>query len=450
MLRDVTGLLIDLHSQHEHQSLLEKKNHIRLLDRYVYKFLESPLKTLKDHLKKYNALKSESKDYQMDSSIRKREMDFLQFEVDELLEADLKAGEDVQLEALYKKQSHTQLIQKNLSEIHDMLSGDGYTDGAISLVGKAMDKLQPIRSYDPLLNDYTGQLVQIEELIHDLNRSLLNYVDDLAVDEQLLDECRERLDFINRLKMKHGNTIDDILAVLSEKQSKLDHLVHFEERLLSIQTEMTSLEARILQVCAAISEIRREGKDDLTDKIMSALSDLNLKNTRFEIRITQKEIFSSEGIDDVEFMIATNTGEGLKPLVQIASGGELSRVMLAIKSVLADCDDIGTLIFDEIDTGISGRTAQMVAEKMVNLSRSRQILCITHLPQIAAMADHHFVIEKISDGSRTTTGMKRLKTDGDVTEELARLLGGAKITETVRTSAFEMKKLANDMKAESL
>ncbi|MBC7961040.1 MAG: DNA repair protein RecN, partial [Vallitaleaceae bacterium] len=265
---------------------------------------------------------------------------------------------------------------------------------------------------------------------------------------EALSATRKRIDLINGLKMKHGNNLEDILDTYRVKKTKMDQLVNYDENVKKIQHELTVLEAEMTSICKMLTSIRKTGAKALAARIVEALKDLNLQNTDFEVKMGIKETFGTDGFDDVEFLISTNVGEGMKPLIQIASGGELSRIMLSIKSVLADCDEIGTLIFDEIDNGISGRTAQMVAEKMANLSNTRQLICITHLPQIAAMADHHYLIEKNATQERSITQMRKLKQD-EIPNELARLIGGAKITNAVQASAEEMKLLANDIKRQT-
>lgn len=442
-LKTITSLLIDLHSQHEHQSLLEKKNHVYLLDRYLGDLVSQELSKLKTFIKRYQSLKNEAKDFTLDENLRSREIAFLEYEINEIEQAQLVVSEDLVLEATFKKQSNMHTIQKVLSEIYQIAEESSYS--LSNQLSVALDKLNSIKLMDEAIDGLSEQLIQIDDLTRDFSRDLFHYADDLVVDAQLLEDIRIRIDLINTLKTKHGRTIEEILEVLDEKNKKLNQLNHFEERLKEIQQELRSIELDINNLCLEISKQRIKGAKELSQKIVIALHDLNLKNTSFEIKISEKSQFNQEGKDEVEFLISTNMGEDLKPLIQIASGGELSRVMLGIKSVLADCDEIDTLIFDEIDTGISGRTAQMVAEKMLYLSKIRQIICITHLPQIASMADHHYLIEKKVVDSHTITSMEKL-TDQQIPNELARLIGGAKITEAVIASAQEMKNLANDLK----
>lgn len=444
-VKEITSMLIDLHSQHEHQSLLHKKNHLKLLDRYLGEEVIGLQVQLKSKYKSHLALKSELKGYLWDDEARKREIAFLEFEINEIESAALIPNEDEHLEQVYKKQSNMQVIQSALSTVQDLVNGQDYPQGAMFQISKAIEVMNKIRSIDEHTMRLSEQLEQIDFLIADFGRDLPKYAADLYVDEEILNETRKRIDLINGLKMKHGNQIEDILDVLTAKRLKLDQMAHYEENFQKVQKEIQVLEKEMTQICNKLTEIRKNGAKILAAKILIALKDLNLQNTEFDVQITPKGTWGTDGSDDIEFLISTNKGEELKPLIQIASGGELSRVMLSIKSVLADCDEIGTLIFDEIDNGISGRTAQMVAEKMAKLSNKRQLICITHLPQIAAIADHHYLIEKNSTQDRSITTMFELK-ESEIPNELARLIGGAKITDAVKTSAIEMKELANELK----
>ncbi|PKM95874.1 MAG: DNA repair protein RecN [Firmicutes bacterium HGW-Firmicutes-1] len=444
-VKNMTSLLIDLHSQHEHQSLLEKKNHIRLLDKYLGNKVELIQNELKAKYKKYQQLKNEIKEFSLDHETIKREISFLEYEIVEIENAQLTPGEDELLDLEYKKQSNIQSIQSTLSNIREMIDGQDHISSVSFQVTKALELMNRIKGLDHTLVKLTEQLEQIDFILMDFNHDTYEYIDNLIMDEEALDYTRKRIDTINGLKMKHSNNIEEILLMLEVKREKHQKLLHHEESLEKIRNEMMILEREIIDLCKSLTTVRVEGSKELSKQIVVALKDLNLNNTDFLIQCLQKEAFGPDGWDDVEFMISTNIGENMKQLIQIASGGELSRVMLAIKSVLADCDEISTLIFDEIDNGISGRTAQMVAEKMVRLSRSRQLICISHLPQIAAMADNHYLIEKRSNNDKTITTMVKLKEE-EIPNELSRLIGGAKITESIQKSAIEMKKLANEVK----
>lgn len=444
-VKNITALLIDLHSQHEHQSLLESKNHLKLLDRYIGENVNVILDSLKSKYKRFQQIKSEIKEFDIDDETRKREIDFLEFEINEIEEANLKLGEDEALEQTYKKQSNVQTIKASISQAIALLSSDEF-GSASNQISKAIEAIYKVKDLDESIISLTEQIEQIDYLLTDFNRDAYHYVEDLMIDEETLEYTRSRIDLINRLKMKHGYCIEDILEMLEVKKEKLSQWQNYEDSLMKIQKELSALEDDMSKLCSKLTKLRKSGAIELSKHITHALKDLNLNQSEFNILCSKKDTIGADGWDDVEFMISTNLGEDLKPLVQIASGGELSRVMLAIKSILADCDEIPTLIFDEIDNGISGRTAQMVAEKMVNLSRSRQIICITHLPQIAAMADSHYLIEKNTYNNITTTTMHKLS-EQEIPSELSRLIGGAKITETTLISANEMKKLANEVKS---
>ncbi|MBC7959262.1 MAG: DNA repair protein RecN [Vallitaleaceae bacterium] len=447
-VKELTALLIDLHSQHEHQSLLDKKNHIKLLDRYLGDQVVGLLSSLKGLHKKYLALKSEIKEFQGDEDARKREIAFLEFEVLEIEQAGLTPGEDEQLEQAYRKLSNIQSIQSGLALVQGLVLGHEDVLSASSQISKALDAINKVRTMDATIQQLSEQLEQIDFLMVDFGHDLLHYADHLFVDEEALSATRKRIDLINGLKMKHGNSLEDVLNTYRAKKTKMDQLVNYDDNFKKVLQELNVLEKEMTSICRTLTSIRKTGAKALAERIIDALKDLNLRNTDFQVKMGLKETFGIDGFDNVEFMISTNVGEEMKPLIQIASGGELSRIMLSIKSVLADCDEIGTLIFDEIDTGISGRTAQMVAEKMADLSNTRQLICITHLPQIAAMADHHYLIEKNATQERSITQMRKLKQD-EIPNELARLIGGAKITNAVQASAQEMKLLANDIKRQT-
>lgn len=278
-------------------------------------------------------------------------------------------------------------------------------------------------------------------MLNDFNRELSSYVEDLSFDDETFYETERRLDLINGLKAKYGRTIEDILAYQERQQKKLEDLSKYEENFLKAKEELKKTEHQLEKASHVLSEIRKEYSKALTEKIIEGLRDMNFLDVKFRIDFQRKKEFSDNGTDDIEYEISTNPGEDVKPLGRIVSGGELSRIMLAIKAILADRDQIETLIFDEIDTGISGRTAQKVSEKMAVIGACHQVLCITHLPQIAAMADTHFEIEKHQKGTETITEIHPLEGDAAI-RELARLLGGAEITEAVFHNAKEMKELA--------
>ncbi len=445
-VKKISKLLIDLHSQHEHQSLLEAKNHINLLDRYIGSGVLSLKKQLEIKHKEYNALRKEIEEYSQDDETRKREISFLEYEINEIEAASLREGEDTALEQAYKKQSNIRNIQELLANAWDLLFENASYSSKISQIEKASEFIFKAKQLDDDLDENFRLIEQIEYMMTDLRRDLEKYTNQLVFDEEELEYTRKRIDLINSLKMKHGNSIEAIMITLDAKIDKLEKLVNHEERLNALEKQKSQIFSEMKQIAEKLSDIRKINAEKLSDKITETIKELNLENSIFDISFKKKEEISLNGWDEIEFMISTNKGEEIKPLVMIASGGELSRIMLSIKTIFADCDEIGTMIFDEIDTGISGRTAQRVAEKMIVLSKERQIICITHLPQIAAMADWHYLIEKnVNNEDITLTTMKKLKEE-DIPKELSRLIGGAKITEATYLSAVEMKKMANDIK----
>lgn len=446
-LREVAVHLLDIHGQHEHQSLLQKKKQLEILDKFAGEELEGPKSALKSAYGEYYRLKKELDESSTDSEERARELSFLSFEVREIEEAALILGEDEALEEEYKKLTHGRKIMDVVSQVHSLCGYENY-DGAGEQIGKAFRTLCGVTAYDDRLNSLCGQLETLDSLLNDFSRDLSEYIDNFDFSEERLAQLEERLNLINRLKAKHGKTIEKILKVQEEKEARIEKLQNYDLYLEKLQKSFKEAKVRVEDLCACISEIRKKAAQDLSRQITAHLSELNFLDVRFEIQMNRLESCGANGYDDVEYMIAVNVGESLKPLSKVASGGELSRVMLALKTVLADKDEVESIIFDEIDTGISGRTAQKVSEKMALIGKKRQVICITHLPQIASMADAHYLIEKSVRGEITTTGIRRLKPEEEI-EELARMLGGVKITGKVLENAKEMKHQAKALKAKN-
>ena len=444
-LREVAAHLIDIHGQHEHQSLLQKKKQLEILDKFAGDALSGPKADLKVVYQEYCSLKKELEESGSDSEARARELSFLSFEVAEIEEAALVIGEDEELEDDYKKLTHGRKIVDAVSEVSGLCGYESY-DSAGESIGKAFRTLCGVTAYDENLNGLCEQLGTIDSLLNDFSRDLADYMDSFDFSEERLSQIEERLNLINKLKMKHGKTIEKILEVKAEKEERIEKLQNYDLYLEKLQDELDKAQLQTERLCANISDIRRAAAAELSKKITEHLAELNFLDVRFEIQLEKLEHYSANGYDETEYLIAVNVGESLKPLAKVASGGELSRVMLALKTVLADKDEVESIIFDEIDTGISGRTAQKVSEKMALIGKSRQVICITHLPQIASMADTHFLIEKSVQGQTTMTGIRKLK-DSEEVEELARMLGGVEITEKVLENAQEMKNQAHDLKA---
>ena len=447
-LRETADLLIDVHGQHEHQSLLQKKKHLEILDTYARAELQ-PVKTeLSAAYAEWKKLEEEQKNARMDEESRLRELSLLEFETKEIEEAGLVPGEDEELEQKYRKMTHARRLMEAAGTAYG-LTGYEEAESAGTAVGRALRELQSVAGVDEGLVELTGQLSDIDSLLNDFNRELADYVSSLEFSEEELHETEERLNTLNHLKSKYGRSLEAVLEYDWKQQERLAALQDYDAYLERLEKQIEEQERQLTELCTQVSGIRKTYAEQLCEKIREHLVDLNFLNVEFEMKFDRLPGYTAEGFDDAEFVISTNPGEPLRPLMKIASGGELSRIMLAIKTVLADKDEIGTVIFDEIDVGISGRTAQKVSEKMMLIGRTRQVICITHLAQIAAMADSHFRIEKQVTEEGTRTEVRRLDQKESV-EELARILGGAKITEAVLKNASEMKELADNKKSQTI
>ncbi len=443
-VRELAAELIDIHGQHEHQSLLYEKNHLKILDGFAGEQAEEKLALCREQYRTFREAKKQLSEADAGEAERTKELDFLKFERNEIESAALVPGEDEELESEYRRMSNGQKIMEALSETA-ALTGAGDYSGAGDEVSRAMRAFGPAVLYDESLGDLEQTLADIESMLNDFNRGLSGYMDDFVFDAQKLRETEERLDLINRLKTKYGNSIEQILEAGRAKAERIEILTNYDAYLADLRKTYEQSKNALWKTADEISSIRKKCALQLSKEIQDALVDLNFLDVRFEISFRELEEPGENGRDEVRFLISMNPGLPLKPLADVASGGELSRIMLALKAVMADRDEIGTLIFDEIDSGISGRTAQKVSEKMAVIARKHQVLCITHLAQIASMADHHFIIEKKPADSKTVTNIGLLSEEESV-EELARILGGAKITQTVLDSAREMKELAKNAK----
>lgn len=441
-MRNVASLLIDIHGQHEHQSLLHKKKHLEILDEFAGDKLAEKKKILKKCYQKYQETLEEQKHALQDGEGRERELSFLEYEIKEISEANLIPGEDEELEIAYRKMANNRSIMEAAGNAYEMTGG---TSSATEQIGRALRELQSAAEYDPEVGELSGQLEEIDNLLNDFNRELSGYMSDGEFDEEAFYETEKRLDVVNHLKDKFGGSIEAVLRAKEEKEERFSHLQDYEEYLTQLEKRLNEAETELSAISEEVSQIRQKSAKKLVKQVKEALVDLNFLDVNFVMEFTDAGKYTANGKDEAEFLISTNPGEPLKPLGKVASGGELSRIMLAIKTILAESDRIETLIFDEIDAGISGRTAQMVAEKMNVIGKNHQVICITHLPQIAAMADNHFLISKQVVNNGTFSNIVRLQEEESVTE-LARMLGGVKITDTVMESAKEMKELASAAK----
>ena len=445
-LKELSELLIDIHGQHEHQSLLYKKNHLSILDSFAGEDLLLVKQKLKQVYYTYASLQKELETLGVDEGVKAKELSLAEFEYQEIEDARLVPGEDEELETAYRRMSNSRQIVEAVSNVYQ-LTGSGDEQTAADAVGRAARELHMIESYDSKAADLASELANIDNLLSDFNRNIAEYLSDMEFDGQTFADTEERLNLLNHLKLKYGGTIEKVLAYQKEVEERIEKLQNADSYKLELENKLNDAMKDLQKLCEKASAIRAKEAKKLSSDMVQALTDLNFLEVHFEIQVRQKEEYSSIGFDDVEFMISTNPGEPLKSLGNVASGGELSRIMLAIKTVLASRDKIPTMIFDEIDTGISGKTAWKVSEKLGALSAGHQVICITHLPQIAAMADSHFRIAKQAVDHATVTGITQLE-DKEVVEELARLLGGEEITDTVRENAKELLQTAANKKKE--
>ncbi len=443
MLKDLAGILIDIHGQHEHQSLFHIKKHMELLDEFAKEELWPIKNEIALTYKEYLNCKQDLEKV-FDQTEKKKEISLAEFEIEEIERANIQIGEDDRLEADFSKMVNRRKIMESIGMIYSLTGYDN--KGAGELVGRAVREMKGVLNYDNALEPVEEVLSTIDELMNDFNRNLADYIADMKFDEQDFREVEERLNTLNHLKSKYGLTLESIISYQNDQMQKLEQLQNYESYKESLLEKFQKIKGDLDILCDEASVIRHKYAAQLSVKMTNALLDLNFMDVNFKIQV-RKNLgqYHMSGFDEVEFLIATNPGEPLKSLCNVASGGELSRIMLALKTVIAEKDAIETLIFDEIDAGISGKTAWKVSEKLALLGKNHQIICITHLPQIAAMADTHFVIAKKTVDGTAKTSIKEIKENEEI-EELARLLGGDVITEAVINNAKEMKDLAVNSK----
>ena len=434
-IKALSELSIDIHGQHEHQSLLYKKNHMEILDSFAGEKLAVIKEELKEEYQVFTKLKKELAEFCVDDGAKAKELSLAEFEYQEIEEAGLTAGEDEELERDYRKMANSRQIVEAADKAYQ-LTGNG-EQSAADAVGYAVRELRSVEGYDDRARELADELEKIDALLSDFNREIVEYMSDMEFDEERFSQMEERLNLLNHLKLKYGDSIQAVLQYQTELMEKIEKLKNADAYKAQLETKLAEIQKKLKDLCQKASKIRSKEAAKLEKDMVAALTDLNFLDVRFEIQVRKKDEIASNGYDDVEFMISTNPGEPLKNLGNVASGGELSRIMLAIKTVLASRDRIPTMIFDEIDTGISGKTAWKVSEKLGRLAQSHQIICITHLPQIAAMADNHYKIAKQAVDNKTITDIMQLGAEETV-NELARMLGSDEITDTVKENAREL------------
>lgn len=444
-LKELSTCLVDFHGQHEHQSLLDASKHIELLDKFCGTELSAEKAKLAEFLKKYKMTMKEMKAIAGNEAERERRTEILSYQISELEAADIKPGEEENLTERKKVLQNSERMREMASKCINILYNGINGLPAADMVNESAETLESLSNIDisvkyiyEIVNSAAIQLTEAE-------RELKHYYEGLETGENEIEEIEERLSIIYAFKKKYICTSDSLAEKLETLRSEYDMLMHSRERLEVLENERKDLFKNMVDVCKVMTDIRKKKAELIEKDIEENLRELEMEKAQFKIRIDQKNQLGVDGWDDIEFMFTANEGEKVMPLAKIGSGGELSRVMLALKVVFGNVDSIGTFIFDEIDTGISGRTAQKVAEKMQNVAKTKQIICITHLPQIAAMADNHYMIEKVSHKGRTKTNIKLLKKN-EAVRDIARLMAGSQVTEMSVNAAREMKELANKYK----
>ncbi len=443
-LREISRRLFDLHGQQEHQTLLKEKNHLTMLDHFLGEKEQEDLRICQETYKVHAKLSKQIEELKMDDAKRLREISFLEHEIQEIEAARLVPGEDEALEQQYQRMLHSKEIAAACSAA-GRLTGYDEEMAIGNQLSESIRQIQEVSHLDGKVMEFQEQLLQIEDLLGSLHQEMADYIEDMEFDTQIYQETEDRLNLINGLKDKYGRTIEAVLEYGETSASRLEILKNAEDEIESLKKEQQKAEKQYQKAAVSLSKARQRIAKTLEKDITKALEDLNFLSVTFQIEITEEETMTPDGINRIRFLISTNPGLPLRPIQDVASGGELSRIMLAMKSVLADVDHVGSLIFDEIDTGISGETANRVAKKMAVISKKHQVIAITHLPQIAAMADSHYYIEKKTDQKETTTKIRKL-TEQQSLEEISRMISGDERTELSIKNAKEMKSLANDAK----
>ncbi len=443
-LKEVSDILIDLHAQHEQQTLLKPAKHLEILDRFGGDELENVKGQVLELYQEYITIKNKLEEDTIDENEKNKQIDFLKYQIDEINSANLKAGEDEELEVIYRKIVNSKEILSTAGDIYK-LTGYGNGSSASEQIGHALMNMKRIVDLDSDLQGSYEILQDIDGMISDFNRELNQYMDAMEFDAEEFTHIESKLDLINGLKAKYGKNIDEVLAARDTYEIELEKLISYEEYIGKLKAGFQKVSNKLEEKSNELTKIRKNTAVNMCKLIKEALEELNFMSVEFDMRFSKLDKYSANGNDEALFYISTNVGEDMRPLNQVASGGELSRVMLALKSCIANLDDTPTLVFDEIDVGISGRTAQKVAERMSVIADKHQVICITHLPQIASMADYHYIIEKNVENNKTITNIRKLSEDEEV-DEIARLLGGAEITEATLASAREMKGLAKSTK----
>ena len=439
-LREITGGLLDLHGQHEHQSLLREGSHLEIIDGFRKKQGGKLLEEVADAYHLLQEKKRALQKFSLNEEERTRELDFLDFEIQELADAHLSEGEEAELTKEYSLYENMDRLKSLLLSAKESLEEMDFH--------RPIQAVEEAKDFDESLKGLSDSLYDLEAVGEDCLRSLDHYLDHAEVDEEKLFTLGERLEQIRRVMMKHGGTEAKALAALAKKEERRTFLLDYEKDEEKAKKAIVAQEKLLREKALLLSKERQEDAKVLAKQIQGEMQEMGFLDTKFEFHFQEKKEPTEKGLDEVEAYVSLNPGEPLRPLREVGSGGELSRIMLSIKTVLADTEGVSTLIFDEIDSGISGRTAEKVGEKLQKIAKNHQVILITHLPQIAAKADHHFLIEKTVENGVTHTGIHPL-TEKESIEELARLLGGDEISEASLENARELKAKSKAKKTKS-
>ena len=443
-LREVSALLIDMHTQHQQQTLLKKAEHMKLLDKYGRASIDPLKQKVAECHREYVTFRREMDELSMDEAERSRKVEFLKYQIAEIESANIKTGEDEDVEHQYNRMVNSRDIVAAASDVYSV-TGYESSSSAGNEIGRALASMKGIKDLDGEIDGLYSQLENIDALLNDFNVELNDYMQSMDFDDSEFRSVESRLDVINDIKGKYGSTVEEVFKYLEDSRKEYERLSEYDEYIAGLSDKIKKVEKAMLKAADALTAERQRQAENLCRDIRDALADLSFMEVRFDMVFDRLPECTANGIDDCYFVISTNVGEKMRPLYDVASGGELSRIMLAIKSCMASEDNIGTLVFDEIDVGISGRAAQKVAEKMAVISRSHQVISITHLPQIAAMADSHYFIRKQTDQKNTQTMIRKLN-ESESLKEISRMISGDQWSETSMEHAKEMKSLADETK----
>ena len=433
-LKALGAALVSIHGQHDSQALFDEAKHLELLDAFAEnETARAAYRTAYDAL---TAIAAELDRLQFDESEKLRRMETLQFQINELESAALQPGEDAELEKRQKLLLNAEKLMAGLNSAVDCIYGDEDRTGANDQLAMAIRHLGTVARLDDGAAALLEKVTELSYAVADAAEELRDYRDSLNYSEDELDEIGARLDLLHKLKRKYGASCEQMLAFLENARNELDEIAFADEKRAQLQKQLDAAAEIAREKAAALRKTREAAADRLGGRILTELAELNMPKVQFAVQFTDTKL-GPDGGETAAFLMSANVGEAMKPLSKVASGGELARIMLALKNVLAEQDAVGTMIFDEVDAGVSGRAAQKVAEKLLSVSKGRQVLCVTHLPQIAALAEHHLLISKTERKGRTFTLVDALDRQGRV-EELARMIGGAEITATTLQSAAEM------------